>query len=350
MLKEQKTNTVVLGLMVILTVLLVTPTVKADLDLGWIDILYNEEYDDGIPEINHWEFSVFILWSDKGSLDHIDITLPDGSTVYTITAEDYSASYDSPTMYASLADLQADYPQGIYTLDFRDSSNTILRTVSLNFSDLPGLPVKPVDFTYPAMDGATGINTDPTFTWTVDASDGDFLTMWLNDEVTDESPYTSGPHPMTTTSWPPGPLKDGHLYELNVRVYKVKDGNGAVWPKMTVDGDMFSYTLGIGYENEIKFTTTGETPETMLARLALFIMDEVDSGNINKKLERSLLAKVNAAISALDKDNPNAAKVAKNNLKALINHVEAQTNKKITPEVAAEVIQQANAIIAILAG
>ena len=84
------------------------------------------------------------------------------------------------------------------------------------------------------------------------------------------------------------------------------------------------------------------TPETMLAVTALFIMDEVDSGNIDPELEGSLLVKVDAALSALDKDNPNAAKVAMNNLKALINYVEAQIDKKITPEAAATIIQRAN--------
>ncbi len=90
------------------------------------------------------------------------------------------------------------------------------------------------------------------------------------------------------------------------------------------------------------------TPAVMLAGLALFIMNEVDAGNIDTELERSLLAKVNAALAALDRGNPNDAKVAMNDLKALINQIEAQVNKKITLEAAAEVIQQANAIMATL--
>lgn len=90
------------------------------------------------------------------------------------------------------------------------------------------------------------------------------------------------------------------------------------------------------------------TPTVMLAGLALSIMDEVDAGNIDSELERSLLAKVNAALAALDRGNPNDAKVAMNDLKALINQIEAQVNKKITPEAAAEVIQQAKAIMAAL--
>lgn len=83
---------------------------------------------------------------------------------------------------------------------------------------------------------------------------------------------------------------------------------------------------------------------------ALFIMDEVDSGNIAPELEGSLLVKIDAALAALDRGNPNDAKVAMNNLKALINQVEAQTGKKITAEAAAEIIQRVNEIIAVLGG
>ena len=94
---------------------------------------------------------------------------------------------------------------------------------------------------------------------------------------------------------------------------------------------------------------TPETPETMLAGLALFIMDEVDdSGDIAPELEGSLLVKIDAALAALDRGNPNDAKVAMNDLKALINQVEAQVNKKITPEAADTIKQQASAVITIL--
>ncbi|MHC4732867.1 MAG: hypothetical protein ACYTDW_00210 [Planctomycetota bacterium] len=57
-------------------------------------------------------------------------------------------------------------------------------------------------------------------------------------------------------------------------------------------------------------------------------MDEVAAGNIDIELENSLLAKIGAALSALDRGNPNDAKVAMNDLKALLNQVEAQTDKK----------------------
>ena len=92
------------------------------------------------------------------------------------------------------------------------------------------------------------------------------------------------------------------------------------------------------------------TPKTMLGGLELFITGEVEAGNIDAKIAGSLLAKVEAALSALEKGTPNAETVAINNLNALVNQVEAQTDKKITAEVAAEIIQNANDIIAELDG
>jgi hypothetical protein len=92
------------------------------------------------------------------------------------------------------------------------------------------------------------------------------------------------------------------------------------------------------------------TPEAMLANLRAYIVEQVGLGNIDAEMETSLLSKVDAAIAALARDNPNDAKVAMNDLKALVNQVEAQTDKKITPETAAEIIQRANAIIAVLGG
>jgi probable HAF family extracellular repeat protein len=92
------------------------------------------------------------------------------------------------------------------------------------------------------------------------------------------------------------------------------------------------------------------TPETMLSRTAQFIIDEIELGNIDVELETSLLAKIGAALEALDRGNPNDAKVAMNDLKALISQVEAQTDKKITAEAAAEIIRLANEIITALEG
>ena len=88
----------------------------------------------------------------------------------------------------------------------------------------------------------------------------------------------------------------------------------------------------------------------LLDGLRAYILQQVALGNIDAEMEVSLLAKVDAALAALDRRNPNDAKVAMNDLKALVNQVEAQVGKKITAEVAAEIIQRANEIIAELGG
>jgi hypothetical protein len=62
------------------------------------------------------------------------------------------------------------------------------------------------------------------------------------------------------------------------------------------------------------------------------------------------LAKVTAASDALTGANANAAITAINDLIALVNQVEAHTDKKITPDIAAQIIAWADQVIAALAG
>ena len=88
----------------------------------------------------------------------------------------------------------------------------------------------------------------------------------------------------------------------------------------------------------------------MLARLRSYILQQVGSGNIDVDLEGGLLDKVDAASETLASGNPNSAKPAMNNMKALINQVEAQTGKKIEADTAAAIIEIANQIIAALGG
>jgi hypothetical protein len=98
------------------------------------------------------------------------------------------------------------------------------------------------------------------------------------------------------------------------------------------------------------FEALAATPGTMLAGLRTYIQQQVALGNIDAEMEVSLLAKVNAAIAALNRGNPNDAKVAMNDLKALVNQVEAQAGNKITADAAEAIIVRANAIIAALGG
>ncbi|MGD8238769.1 MAG: PKD domain-containing protein [Armatimonadota bacterium] len=100
----------------------------------------------------------------------------------------------------------------------------------------------------------------------------------------------------------------------------------------------------------VTITVVRGPPENQLANIVALIDDAVLSGDIEPELEQALLAKVDAALAALARGNPNDAKVAMNDLKALINQVEAQTNKKITQGAADAVIARANNIIADLEG
>jgi hypothetical protein len=82
----------------------------------------------------------------------------------------------------------------------------------------------------------------------------------------------------------------------------------------------------------------------MLGTLSAFIAAPT-VGTIDPVIAPSLTAKVNSALAALSRGNENDAKLAVNNLKALVNQVEAQTDKKISWAAADAIIAQVNAIV-----
>lgn len=96
----------------------------------------------------------------------------------------------------------------------------------------------------------------------------------------------------------------------------------------------------------VDITVVPGSPENQLDNLRQLIVDSVASGLIEPELEQPLVTKVDSAIAALARGNQNDAKVAMNNLKALVNQVEAQVGKKIDPDVAAEIIERINWIVA----
>lgn len=107
---------------------------------------------------------------------------------------------------------------------------------------------------------------------------------------------------------------------------------------------------GLTDTDEVTITVVLPSATSQLHDLTEAIILNVDVGVIAPELMSALLAKVDAAIAALLRDDKNSAKVAMNDLGALINQVLAQVDKKITGEAALEIIARAEAIIAALDG
>jgi hypothetical protein len=258
MLKEQKKQVFIFGIVAILDISLATPVAKAVLDIERISITPTNEYENSVvPSFPPWMFHISVHLVDPDTLHHVNVTPPAGGVAPFTIYEDpiYGYVYDLPIRYSTLADLRVDYPDGNYTFDFYDVSGTLLNSVTLNNSGLSE-PSSPVNFTYPSTNGQTGIGTNPTFTWTVSPDAGDALSLWVQDFSSDYEAYIGGLVSMTTLSWTPGPLLPNHEYGLDVSVYTIKDLQpGPAWPTMTVSGDTFAYGIKIEYLNMIDFTT-----------------------------------------------------------------------------------------------
>ena len=106
--------------------------------------------------------------------------------------------------------------------------------------------------------------------------------------------------------------------------------------------------LSAGNTATLTFTVTVApgSPYNQLLMLRALIVARIASGDISAGVGNSLLAKVDSAIAALDRGNPNDAKVAMNVLKALVRQVEADPDEHIEPTTSAEIILRANRIIA----
>jgi len=262
MLKKQKKQVFVFGIVAILSISLVTPVAEAVLDIEGIYMTSCKDHLDGAALTPPWVFEIWVEFVDEGDLDHIHVTPPSGglgpgSGPFIIYEDGDWWEYESPNDYLSLAALQAVYPPGDYTFEFHDSGHVVLNTVTLNNSGISE-PDNPVDFTYPSTNGQTGIDLNPTFEWLVDPSAGDALGMWLWDPDTYEDVYGDVPVSMGTLNWTPGSLEPDHDYHLEVSVFRVKDGlPGPALPTTTGTdvGDTFEYALLIEYMNEIEFTT-----------------------------------------------------------------------------------------------
>lgn len=255
MFKDQKTSILVLCIGFFFVISLATPVAEAVVDIDWLAITSYKEFADSTPTSTPWGIDIWVRASNPGNLNYIEITKPLGSAPFaTMYETGNSGWWDYWSLeYNSLTNLRTVYPLGIYTFDFYDSGNNKLDSVSLNYS-ITDMPSMPVNFTYPSVDGQTGISTNPTFTWTVNSSAGDALMMGLEDVI--ENIYWDAPVSMTTTSWMPGLLLADREYELDISVIEVQDWVGPDWPTTTTTGgDPFDYSLMNEYLNEISFNT-----------------------------------------------------------------------------------------------
>ena len=234
-------------------------TAESRLDIDRLGISACKQFRDGVAQGPYpWSLDIGVSVADPGALHHVEITKPADSDPFVTLYEEaappgwWSCSLDDD--YASLSALRVVYPEGTYTFDFLDSGGVLIKSLSINYTDLPGEPTEPVEFTYPSTNGQSGISVNPTFTWSVSPDAGDALMMCVdNDEVV----YFVAPVSIASTSWTPGHLLAHHNYELDVFVVNIKDwAGGPAFPTMTDGtGDTFCYSHTIEYLNEIVFTT-----------------------------------------------------------------------------------------------
>ena len=253
------------------------PVINDDLDIERIYMSYSKDYLDGTAVTNPWFFMAMIDFADTGNLASIKMTLPDGVTTYSLDNENGTWEYRSwPTVYPTLTAVRTDFPEGIYTFDFRDNSGLLIKSIQLDYSGLAE-PGGPVDFTYPSYNGQTDISTNPTFTWTVDSGAGDILVVSLDDYSEIPAPIFV---PMDTLSWQPGPLDPEQDYRLYVDILRIKDWTGGPgFPTETVDDDTFEYVLDIGCHNDITFTTAALSADP-IEEILDFIDDSVGDGTL----------------------------------------------------------------------
>jgi hypothetical protein len=247
---------------------------QTEIDINRMIMMSTKIHINGEPAYpTPWVFDFYVNLVEPGDLEYINVTRPGELEPFAIMwAEENNPGwweYLLPASYETLSDLRVDYPEGIYKFDFWSSGSVLLRTVYLDYSDMPGEPLNPVEFTYPVYPDQTGINPNPTFTWSVNSNNGDILSMALCDWNSDMDIYSEHLS-MNATSWEPGPLSANTEYGLWVSVLNIKDlGKGKfTYPTMTVDGDEFEYTLEIEYYNEIDFTTAtiNVVPDTITTK------------------------------------------------------------------------------------
>jgi hypothetical protein len=247
--------------------------------------------------------------------------------------------------------IEATGPTTSFTLDGTDSSDPDGDTLTYGWKDANGIVVG--DAATATLGRGLGI-----FVFTLTVTDAGGLTAEDTVSITirDTTPpaLTAPPDITVPESDPIGTavnLGQPTVSDNYDTVFTVSNNAPALFPlgDTTVTWTV-SDSSGNASNAQQKVTVEPGTPLNQLRNLVKLINYSVASGGVAPEMQTSLLAKINAAIAALVRGNANASKVAMNDLKALVNQVEAQTDKKITPPVAAEIIVRANRIIVALGG
>ncbi|MFZ2145901.1 MAG: hypothetical protein WAV28_01675 [Sedimentisphaerales bacterium] len=276
MFKEQKTSILVLCTVAFLVISMAISVAEMELDIDWTGITSYKEFRDGIPkDPEPGEFDIWAHVVDPGTLYRIDITKPSAFSPFMSMYEATNLSWLDkwgPSFVIecpSLSALRAVYPEGFYTLDFRSIGGGLSKNFSFDYSSLPSEPTGSVDFIYPSMNDKSGIDINPTFTWSVSPGAGDALMMVLEDLV-----YWDVPVSISSISWTPGFMLAGREYELDISVINIKDcGAGPAFPTMTdYTGDTFSYSLMTEYLNEINFSTTPAPSALVLGSIGIGVV------------------------------------------------------------------------------
>jgi len=258
MFKKQKTNILVLCIVAFLVISLVATVAEMELDIDWISITSYKECRKGVPKKTEpCEFDTWAHVIYPGTLHRIDITKQGASSPFMMYEANNPGWWDewvpsSMIEYPSLSALREVYPEGFYTLDFRDIGGGLIKSLSLYYSSLPREPTEPVDFIYPSMNDQSGIGINPTYTWNVSPGPGDALMMVLEDLVCRDVPVS-----ISSISRTPGSLLAGREYELDISVINIKDLGYGTAPTTTTDytGDTSLHSLITEHLKEINFST-----------------------------------------------------------------------------------------------
>ena len=117
-------------------------------------------------------------------------------------------------------------------------------------------------------DGSGDVGVDPVYAWGSVAGAGQYLGMWVSDNVTDDL-YENVPESDTSlTSWQPGALAPDKHYEFEISVMNVTAGEPLSLE--TLKADTFTYYGLFAECNAVGFTTKLEEAIPEPATLVLF--------------------------------------------------------------------------------